>query len=280
MESTHRISPRTLVFSFAVLVGACGPSQEDLDAANEAASSLRAALEEARTDNARVGERVRELEAQNAQIEAALARQGENVQQLQGERETLAARLEETRRALAELREREQQAQARLATFRQLLGRFQSLIEAGQLSVRIRNNRMIVELPEGILFDTARANVKPEGRTALQQVAAVLANIENREFQVSGHTDDVPIRTRRFPSNWELSTQRAVNVAKLLVDAGVPAARLSAAGYAETQPVAANDSPEGRQQNRRIEIVLLPNLDELPDLSSLSELGNEGDGTP
>ncbi|MEO0325345.1 MAG: OmpA family protein [Myxococcota bacterium] len=279
MTATHLLSPRMLLGLTLGLAVGCGPSQADLDAANDEAASLRSALEETRADNARVGDRVRELEAQNEQIEAALARQGESVQQLEGERETLAARLEETRRALAELREREQQAQARLATFRQLLGRFQSLIEAGQLSVRIRNNRMIVELPEGILFDTARADIKDEGQAALREVAAVLANIDEREFQVSGHTDNVPIRTRRFPSNWELSTQRAVNVAKLLVDAGVSAQRLSAAGYAETQPVAANDSAEGRQQNRRIEIVLLPNLDELPDLSSLSELGSEGGET-
>ena len=280
MDTTTGTARSAFAGLLLVAAGACGPSQADYDAALEEASSLRSALAEAEDDNARVSERIRVLEGQNSEIEAALARQGENVQQLEGERQTLAARLEETRRALAELREREQQAQARLATFRQLLGRFQSLIEAGQLSVRIRNNRMIVELPEGILFDTARANIKEEGQTALREVASVLANIDNREFQVSGHTDNVPIRTRRFPSNWELSTQRAVNVAKLLVDAGVSAERLSAAGYAETQPVASNDTAEGRQQNRRIEIVLLPNLDELPDLSSLSELGNEGDAQP
>jgi chemotaxis protein MotB len=79
----------------------------------------------------------------------------------------------------------------------------------------------------------------------------------------------VPIKSRRFPSNWELWTARAVTVARFLADKGVPPTRLSAAGYAESQPVASNDTPEGRAQNRRIEIVLMPNLDELPDLSSL-----------
>jgi chemotaxis protein MotB len=103
----------------------------------------------------------------------------------------------------------------------------------------------------------------------LEQVSEVLATIDNREFQVAGHTDNVPIHTSRFPSNWELSTARAVNVVKLMMEQGLEPARLSAAGYADTQPIGSNDDDEGRQQNRRIEISLVPNLDELPDLSAL-----------
>jgi len=96
------------------------------------------------------------------------------------------------------------------------------------------------------------------------------ASIEGRDLQIAGHTDNVPISTRRFPSNWELSTARAVHVARFLIEHEVPQQRLSAAGYADTQPVASNESGEGRQQNRRIEIVLMPHLDELPNLSVLA----------
>jgi chemotaxis protein MotB len=128
---------------------------------------------------------------------------------------------------------------------------------------------MVVELAENILFDSGKSDLKAEGKTALTEVASVLASIAGREFQVTGHTDNVPIKSAKFPSNWELSTARAVTVTRYLSENGVPAERVSAAGFAETQPVASNDTPEGRAQNRRIEIVLMPNLEELPDLSAL-----------
>jgi chemotaxis protein MotB len=143
------------------------------------------------------------------------------------------------------------------------------MIASGQLRVRIQRGRMVVELSENILFDSGKADLKKEGQAALQEVAGVLASIADRDFQIAGHTDNIPIKSARFPSNWELSTARAVTVARFLASQSVPANRLSAAGYAESQPVASNDTPEGRAQNRRIEIVLMPNLDELPNLSAL-----------
>jgi len=127
-----------------------------------------------------------------------------------------------------------------------------------------------VELSENILFDSGKDELKKEGQEALTQVAGVLSSIANRDFQIAGHTDNIPIKSAKFPSNWELSTARAVEVTRFLADKGVDPSRLSAAGYADTQPVASNSDGDGRRQNRRIEIVLMPNLDELPDLSSLS----------
>lgn len=135
------------------------------------------------------------------------------------ERRAMAARLEEARRALEEICARERLARARLETFRSLLRQFQSMIEGGQLRVRIVRNRMVVELPEAVLFDSGRAELKPAGREVLERVGTVLSSIDNRDFQVAGHTDDVPIRTARYPSNWELSTARAVKVARLLITA-------------------------------------------------------------
>jgi len=150
-----------------------------------------------------------------------------------------------------------------------MIDKFKKMVDAGKLRVRIVRNRMVVELSENILFDSGKADLKGEGKSALEEVATVLATISGREFQVTGHTDNIPIKSPRFPSNWELSTARAVTVTRFLADNGVPADRVSAAGYADTQAVASNDTPEGRQQNRRIEIVLMPNLEELPDLSAL-----------
>ena len=170
--------------------------------------------------------------------------------------------------ALAEAAAREARAAKRLAEYNSMLKQLKSMIDSGKLKVRIVRNKMVIELPEAVLFASGSAKLKPEGIRVLAELGPVLASIKGREFQVGGHTDNKPIRTKRFPSNWELSGARSLDVGKLLVEYGVPANRLSAAAYGDTQPVADNDTPEGRALNRRIEIALQPNLDELPDLSS------------
>ncbi len=170
--------------------------------------------------------------------------------------------------ALAEAAAREARAAKRLAEYNSMLKQLKSMIDSGKLKVRIVRNKMVIELPEAVLFASGSAKLKTEGVRVLAELGPVLASIKGRDFQVGGHTDNKPIRTKRFPSNWELSGARALDVGKLLVEYGVPATRLSAAAYGDTQPVADNDTPEGRALNRRIEIALQPNLDELPDLSS------------
>ena len=100
----------------------------------------------------------------------------------------------------------------------------------------------------------------------LAKVAQVLGTVADRDFLVAGHTDNVPIHTALFPSNWELSTRRAVEVVHILVAQGMQPRMLAAAGYGEFDPVVANDTAEHRAQNRRIEIVLQPNLADLPPL--------------
>ena len=98
----------------------------------------------------------------------------------------------------------------------------------------------------------------------------ILAGIEGRKFQVTGHTDNIPIKSARFKSNWELSAQRAVEVTKLMISDGMDAKRLSAAGYADELPVAGNDTDEGRKKNRRIEIVVVPNIEDLPPMEDVA----------
>ena len=107
---------------------------------------------------------------------------------------------------------------------------------------------------------------------ALTEVAQVLATIADRQIKVAGHTANQHIRHYEYTHSWELSSARAVAVVLHLVENGMNAANLSSAGYADTQPVSSNETADGRELNRRIEIVLLPNLDELPDLSSLENM--------
>lgn len=198
------------------------------------------------------------------ELKKRLEKLGQNVDKLTSEKGELAKGLDDAKDRLEELRRQQAAAEARTATFRRLVEKLRSMIDAGQLKVVIREGRMLIALPNDVLFDSGKTNLKPDGQAALRRVADVLASINDRHFQVAGHTDDVPIKTPRFPSNWELSTARAVEVTNLLIASGVRAQLLSASGYGEFDPVVPNDSPDHRAQNRRIEIVLQPNLSDLP----------------
>ena len=160
----------------------------------------------------------------------------------------------------------------RLGEFRSLLARFQAMVDAGKLRVKIVKGRMIVELASDILFNSGSATLGKEGRETIEEVSMLLASIPERAFQVAGHTDDVPIRSARFPSNWELSTARAVTVVKAMVAAGMPPERISAAGYAENQPAVENFDKESRAANRRIEIEVVPDLSAMPGFDELQKL--------
>lgn len=276
--STRSLRSTAILASALAFLGLFGPGCGGRDERDIARiSELEQQLHDTEEARAALEARAAELEAQNSQMIERLRALGEDVEALESERTSLTTSLTETQRALDELRERERQQQARLATFRQMLERFRAMIDSGRLRVRIVRNRMVIELPDSVLFDSGEATLKDSGAQTLVEVAQVLASIGGRQFQVAGHTDSVPISSRRFPSNWHLSTTRAVTVARYLIEQGIPAERISAAGYADTQPVDTNDTEEGRARNRRIEIQLVPNLDELPDLSSLM---GEGDTPP
>jgi chemotaxis protein MotB len=249
----------------AALAGACGYSEEEMQAQRDRVDQLSRALDAQEKQNKELQDKLKATELQNAQMTEQLQKMGINIADQK-------RNMDEMNRLVEELKAKERQAQARLATFQGMLEKFNKMIASGKLRVRIVRGRMVVELSENILFDSGRADLKPEGQQALTEVAGVLGSIPDRDFQVAGHTDNIPIKSARFPSNWHLSTARALTVTTYLADHGVASARLSAAGYADTQPAASNDTPEGRQQNRRIEIVLMPNLDELPDLSQLKDL--------
>ncbi len=222
---------------------------------------------------------IADLRDQVANLQGQLGDANMKVSALQSEKDGLAAKLaalnEEISRLTGEnsaYAKQADQAKKRIETFRKMLERFKKLMESGKLKIKIVNNKMLVEMASAILFDSGKAKLSDEGMEALTEVAQILATIKDRNFQVAGHTDNIPIKNRKFKSNWDLSSARAVAVVKHLIANGVAAENVSAAGYAETQPAASNDTEEGRAQNRRIEIVLQPNLDELPDLSSLENM--------
>ncbi|HVW30352.1 MAG TPA: OmpA family protein [Polyangiaceae bacterium] len=201
--------------------------------------------------------------AQNEQLRIELERLGKNADALLAEKGTLASALAEAKARLEELRKAQAAADQRAALFRQLALKFQKMIDSGALKIKLRDGRMVIELSNDVLFDSGQTVVKPEGQKAIAQVAAVLRSIPDRRYQVAGHTDNIPIQSGRFHSNWDLSTARAVEVVKILIAQGLKPEIVSAAGYGEFDPVAPNDTPQNRAKNRRIEITLQPNIDEL-----------------
>lgn len=129
------------------------------------------------------------------------------------------------------------------------------LVQPGQLRISATEEWVQIDLNANLLFDSASADPKPEARELFRQIAAKLAPFDN-EIEVSGHTDDRPIRTARFQSNWELSSARASSVVRLLTEDGVKPQQLSAVGYGEYRPVADNATEEGRATNRRVVLMV------------------------
>ncbi|HZA13851.1 MAG TPA: OmpA family protein [Myxococcaceae bacterium] len=215
--------------------------------------------ERGRADGAR-----REMSDLNVKLaEAEAARRGleERVKGLESDKATLS----QSMTALADDLEQKEAELARLkATYDSLEERMQAEIKKGEIRLTQDEGRIKVDLVDKVLFDSGQAELSPRGVEVLSRIAGVLSKIDDKQIQVAGHTDDAQIVNelkQTFPTNWELSAARAVNVVRFLAEkGGVPAKRLVAAGHGQFLPVASNSSPQGRAQNRRIEILLTPVL--------------------
>jgi chemotaxis protein MotB len=198
---------------------------------------------------------------------AELQSQKDNLQKekegAEAEIAVLKDRLAQMERQAAEISTQKDAEINRLkGTYEDLVKDLKGEIEKGEIKVTQIQNKLSVNLVEKVLFDSGKAEVKTQGKDVLKKVGNILKGVKDKEIRIEGYTDDVPIGgalKQRFPTNWELSTQRATNVLRFLQDeAGVDGTRLSAVGYGEFRPIADNKTPEGRAENRRIEIVLIP----------------------
>jgi Flagellar motor protein len=133
------------------------------------------------------------------------------------------------------------------------------------LTIKVKNGKVYVSLAEQLLFGSGSIEVDSKGVTALQQLAKAIKDQKDIQVMIEGHTDNVPIskKSTYMQDNWDLSVMRATSITKILTKAGVSANQITAAGKGEFSPLAANDSPQTRQKNRRTEIIITPNLDEL-----------------
>ncbi len=212
-------------------------------------------------------------EEKNKKLSADLAARKIKINQLldekgalNKERDELSEEQEKLARELEELRKMKAATERRNADYRTLLEKLAAMIDSGTLEVKIRNGLMQVQMASDVVFPSASVQIKPQAKQAIKELAATISTFAGRRFQVMGHCDPTPINTARFPSNWELSTQRAVEVVKLMIEAGVPPEMISAAGAAQYDPVTENETQEGKTQNRRVEIIFLPSIGELPGI--------------
>jgi chemotaxis protein MotB len=185
---------------------------------------------------------------------AALKQNNNTLKQQNEARQQQVSTLEQQKATLQEA------GQQRQKQYDALVQSLSSEVEKGELKVRQYQNMLAVDLAEQIFFDSGRATLKPGGKEVLKKVGEALKQYKNKVIRIVGHTDNVPVAKslqRTFPTNWELSVARATNVVRFLQEVGVPPDHLVATGRAEYDPVALNDSAEGRQMNRRIEILLI-----------------------
>jgi len=198
------------------------------------------------------------LEKSLAACEQKGGEQAARIAALEKQRDELALQLEEQKKRVVQV---ETVREETSKTYAQMIEKMRSEIAEGQVTITELKGRLTVNMVDAILFDSGKADIKPEGRQVLQKVAEVVGQVEDKAIRVEGHTDNVKIGgalARAFASNWELSASRAINVARYLQRLGVDPSLLSAAAYGEYRPVSENDTPEGRAKNRRIEIVLVP----------------------
>lgn len=212
---------------------------------------LQEDLIRARADLERV-EKV--LADRSAEAGKALAEMRQEIDRLTENNNNLQQQLEVERAA------REDRLAEIQSTYDELVGKLEQEIERGEVTISELKGKLTVNVVDKILFDSGKADLKQQGLNVLKQIGDILDAAVDKNIQIEGHTDNVPITgslQEKYPSNWELSTARATTVLHFLQDSvGISGERLSAVGYGEYQPVATNSTAEGRALNRRIQIVL------------------------
>ena len=251
------------------------PSADRLAALERERQQLADELAAARKQNGALSSRVSDLERQLAErdrdIEALRSGSGESaalasqlagargdLSQSQSEKDRLAAELAAANQRIADLEDLLNQSRGSLAKAeRNLIKALQPEISKGTVSVRQTGDALTINLASSLLFDSGQDQLKSGGADALERVGGVLKEFPEKDVQVAGYTDNVPIKgalKKKYPSNQELSDARAASAAQALRDGGV--ASLSAAGHGESDPVASNNTAAGRAKNRRVEVIV------------------------
>jgi chemotaxis protein MotB len=275
-----------LLLSASFALSGCGYSEDEWQAQLAKYSELDSQHKQQHTELEQTKADLTMAQAKVATLSEELSKMGVDVETLtrklleEGtEKERLSADVDELKRAVTEYQARAAQLERIRSRFEVLRGKLQSLTKMG-LKVAVRHNRMVITLPGDVLFPSGKDTLKDGAKPVLNAVAEVIRNdaqLSQRYFQIAGHTDAQPLAGGPFKDNWGLSAMRARTVLVFLISAvdskegggGLDPTHLHAAGYGETDPVAPNESPAERERNRRVELVLMPNVEEMLDLKSL-----------
>ncbi|MGB1275268.1 MAG: OmpA family protein [Nannocystaceae bacterium] len=236
--------------------------QAALDECNDNLSRTQQELEDEKS-------KVAKLQGENKSLQDKIAELETEVKQLNAQIDDLAKKAGIVKKELDELRAEKAKRLAELKVYRDLFARLKALVDAGTIKVEFRKGRLVVKMASEILFASGKTELKEEAYTTLTTLSGALSQVKDRDFLVAGHTDNVPIKTARFKSNWELSTARAVSVVKFLIEQNFPTDHVGAAGFGEFDPIDDNSTDEGKQNNRRIEIILMPKLGNIPGLKEM-----------
>ena len=260
-------------FISAATLSACGHSEEEWQAKLKENQELQNQLNAEKAAHQKAESDFSAASAQVDQLKGQLKKAGVDLSNLNAD-------LNDQKMALDKLKKDKEQLEAIRKRFEVLKQRLDSLTKLG-LSVVVRKNKMTIQLPGDVLFDSGSVNLKKDGKDILAKVAEVIRNdkeLSSRTFQVAGHTDNKPLGGGPYKDNWGLSVMRAREVLNFLVSSsegkagggGLPPDHWSAAGYADTDPVVPNEGAENMQKNRRVELVVMPNVEEMLDLKSLA----------
>jgi chemotaxis protein MotB len=264
---------RALAFAVAVLSLSACVTQGTYDKKVAEANKFRQDWEDEVAKRAVLEEKIKAVQGQLDTLTADVVSLKEKIHSDEGSLTTKEGELRAARDRLAELqalvdelsksKKKLEAAKAELekksGDYEHLASALRTEIEAGRVELMELRGKTTVKMKDKILFSSGSATIGTDGRAALRKVAEALRGMQGKSIRVEGHTDNVPTGgAGPFPSNWELSAARALAVVHFLQETGVDPTRISGAGYGEFQPIASNDSPDGRSLNRRIEIVLAP----------------------
>jgi chemotaxis protein MotB len=277
------VLPGLLIALLAFAAAACGYSEEEWQAQLDKYNQLVSQQQSTEGKLAEVEKQLADAKGRATALENDLSSMGIDLTKLNSDlasRNTqlskLNTTLEEREKALTEYRKRAAQLERIKQRFERLRKKLNELTNLG-LKVTIRNNRMIISLPGDVLFSSGRDALQKGGEDILDKVAKIIggdASLKSRDYQVAGHTDNQALRGGAFRDNWGLSLMRARSVLVYLIDpkhGALPIKRWSAAGFGDSDPIASNDSKEGRQTNRRCELIVLPSAEELLDLRAIAK---------
>ncbi|MBL0225808.1 MAG: OmpA family protein [Geobacteraceae bacterium] len=228
-------------------------------------SALKAEYEKLKSEAAGLAKDKQALSKDKEELETVLKAKSDTLSQNISDLRQKVANLEGENKKLKEdiaalQRIKEEKVKEVSSTYEKLLQNMKSEIALGQVTISELKGKLTVNMEAAILFDSGKADVKDDGLEILLKMIDTLKGVKDKAIRIEGHTDNVQIigaLTRQFPTNWELSSARAINVARYLQQQGIDPAILSAAAFAEYKPVADNSSKEGRAKNRRIEITLV-----------------------